>query len=252
MIGTTLFLMNFYFMFVSRSIQPALLASYFASIIVVILVYLLPESPKWLLSLDWEKEAINSFLTIGRYNKKEKVVLKRLKTADDRLDVPMSPKSAISTYALVEDSIFRHNLIICVMLWTGTTFSQYLASYTLKNLPGDFYMNLYASTSSEVAAIILSGIFAAEYNFKSTLMGGYVLAAVTGFLVAMGNGKYEYLYALAVLLSRFGVCITFNMNYVAVQRLFPSAILSTVFGITNVFARFITVFAPLIAERPDP
>ena len=42
------------------------------------------------------------------------------------------------------------------------------------------------------------------------------MAAVTGFFVAMGNGDYEYLYALAVLLSRFGVCITFNMNYVTV------------------------------------
>ena len=113
-------------------------------------------------------------------------------------------------------------------------------------------MNLYASTSSEVAAIILSGFIAGEYNFKSTLMGGYMLAAISGFFVAASNGDAEYLYALFVLLSRFGVCITFNMNYVAVQKLFPSVILSTVFGITNVFARFITVFAPLIAEMPEP
>ena len=164
----------------------------------------------------------------------------------------MTPRTAVSTYALFEDGVFRHNLIICTTLWTGTTFSQYLASYTLKNLPGDFYMNLYASTSSEVAAIILSGLIAGEYNFKNTLMFGYSLATISGFFVAASNGESEYLYALFVLLSRFGVCITFNMNYVAVQRLFPSAILSTVFGITNVFARFITVFAPLIAEKPEP
>ena len=142
--------------------------------------------------------------------------MKKLKSADSKEDLPMSPRTAISSYSLVNESTYRHNLIICTFLWTGTTFSQYLASYTLKNLPGDFYINLYASTSSEVAAIILSGFFAGEYNFKSTLMGGYALASVSGFFVAVCNGESEYLYALAVLLSRFGVCITFNMNYVAV------------------------------------
>ena len=60
------------------------------------------------------------------------------------------------------------------------------------------------------------------------------------------------LYAFFVLLSRFGICITFNMNYIATQRLFPSIVLSSVFGIANVFARFITILAPMIAEKPDP
>ena len=148
--------------------------------------------------------------------------------------------------------MLRYNVIICTILWTGTTFSQYLASYTLKNLPGDFYKNIYASTSSEVAAILLSGIFASQFNFKSTLIFGYVLAFVSGFFVTTNPFESETIFAFFVLLSRFGVCITFNMNYVAVQRLFPSVVLSTVFGITNVFARFITVLAPMIAERPEP
>ena len=42
------------------------------------------------------------------------------------------------------------------------------------------------------------------------------------------------------------------MNYIATQRLFPSVVLSSVFGIANVFARFITILAPYIAEKPDP
>ena len=66
------------------------------------------------------------------------------------------------------------------------------------------------------------------------------------------QGESELLYAFFVLLSRFGICITFNMNYIATQRLFPSVVLASVFGITNVFARFTTVLAPLIAEMPDP
>ena len=138
--------------------------------------------------------------------------------------------------------------MICTALWIGTTFSQYLASFTLKNLPGDFYMNLYASTISEGTAIVLSGVFASTYDFKATLISGYVLAFLAGAFVTANPTDSQMLFAFFVLLSRFGVCITFNMNYIAVQRLFPSAVLSTVFGVTNLFARFLTVLAPLVAE----
>ena len=101
------------------------------------------------------------------------------------------------------------------ILWTGTTFSQYLASYTLKNLQGDFYMNLYASTSSEVVAIILSGVIQNNFGFKNTLIIGFLLAALSGYAVTVSTGESQMLYAFFVLLSRFGICITFNMNYIA-------------------------------------
>ena len=111
---------------------------------------------------------------------------------------------------------------------------------------------MYASTSSEVLAIIASGIISNKIGFKKTLTFGYLLAAVSGVAVTTSSGDSELLYAFFVLLSRFGMCITFNMTYVATQRLFPSAILATVFGIVNVFARFTTVLAPMIAEMPKP
>ena len=128
-------------------------------------------------------------------------------------DLPLSPRSVFTQYS--SDSKLKLNLIICIFLWTGTTFCQYLASYTLKNLPGDFYKNLYASTASEVVAIICSGIISNKIGFKNTLIFGYALAFTSGWCVASSSGESEYLYAFFVLLSRFGICITFNMNYVA-------------------------------------
>ena len=113
-------------------------------------------------------------------------------------------------------------------------------------------MNMYASTASEVVAILISGVIQNQIGFKYTLLLGYAMAGVCGFVVTCSSGESELLYALFVLLSRFGICITFNMNYIATQRLFPSVVLATVFGITNVFARFTTVLAPLIAEKPEP
>ena len=89
----------------------------------------------------------------------------------------------------MNDSSLKLNLVIMTFLWTATTFSQYLASYTLKNLQGDFYMNLYASTSSEVVAIILSGVIQNNLGFKNTLIIGYFLAGISGFAVTKSSGE---------------------------------------------------------------
>ena len=82
-------------------------------------------------------------------------------------------------------------------------------------MPGDFYTNVYASTTSELIAIILSGAIQNKIGFKHTMLLGYFIAGVSGYAVSFSTNQPELIYALLVLLSRFGICITFNMCYIA-------------------------------------
>ena len=91
-----------------------------------------------------------------------------------------------------------------------------------------------------------------QIGFKNTLILGYVLAVVGGFLVTVSSGESEHLFALFLMLSQFGICITVNTNTIATLNLFPSAVLASVFGFKNTLARFITVLAPFAAELPSP
>ena len=57
---------------------------------------------------------------------------------------------------------------------------------------------------------------------------------------------------LFILGSKFGVSQAFNAAYIGNVKLFPPGILSTTFGICNMFSRVITILAPFLAElQPD-
>ena len=113
-------------------------------------------------------------------------------------------------------------------------------------------MNIYASSSQELVAILFSGVLERQIGFKSSLLFGYLLAGIFGALVSVSEGNSDTLYALFLMLSRFGYCITVNVNTIATLHLFPSSVLASVFGFKNTFARFTTVMAPLAAEFPSP
>ena len=78
MIGLTLFLMNFYFMFASSSFVPIFQVTVLVSIVIFIIVFIYPESPQWLISTGREDEAIESFRRIAQLNNKEEPVIKKL------------------------------------------------------------------------------------------------------------------------------------------------------------------------------
>ena len=52
--------------------------------------------------------------------------------------------------------------------------------------------------------------------------------------------------------SKFGISAAFNIVIIANPILFPPLFLATAFGITNTFARLVTVLAPYVAELNQP
>lgn len=55
-----------------------------------------------------------------------------------------------------------------------------------------------------------------------------------------------------VLLVRFGSSLNFTSCYIIQIDLFPTLFLGASFGICNVFARTVSIGAPLAAEIPEP
>lgn len=182
MIGAPFFLMNAYFMFLSNSISPILYAITAVNIIILAIVFTYPESPPWLLSIGREDEAIESFRRIAQLNSENEPSIKKLESSRNHNVAPVTPRSEV-----MKEPGIRMNLTLMTILWTGTTFSQYLTSYTLKNLPGDFYTNVYASTTSELIAIILSGAIQNKIGFKHTMLLGYFIAGVSGYAVSFST-----------------------------------------------------------------
>ena len=60
------------------------------------------------------------------------------------------------------------------------------------------------------------------------------------------------LYAFVLFLAKSGASLTFGYAYAIHIELFPSNFVVSTYGICNFFCRGLTIFAPFIAEVPNP
>ena len=82
-------------------------------------------------------------------------------------------------------------------------------------------------------------------------MGSFTIA-LTGSLLYIFLGKsYPDAVPFMLLLGKFGLSGAFNLVYIA-NSIFPTIYSTTTIGICSIFARAATIFAPMMAELPDP
>ncbi len=60
------------------------------------------------------------------------------------------------------------------------------------------------------------------------------------------------LYAFVLFLAKSGASLTFGYAYAIHIELFPSNFIVSSYGICNFFCRGLTIFAPFVAEVPNP
>jgi hypothetical protein len=60
------------------------------------------------------------------------------------------------------------------------------------------------------------------------------------------------LYAFVLFLAKSGASLSFGFAYAIHIDLFPNHFLISSYGICNLFCRGLTIFAPIVAEIPDP
>ena len=54
------------------------------------------------------------------------------------------------------------------------------------------------------------------------------------------------------MLTNLGVVIAFDVAYLINAQLFPTILLSTVYGVCNIMGRSISIFSPIVAKLPHP
>lgn len=79
---------------------------------------------------------------------------------------------------------------------------------------------------------------------------GFTAAVLMSFFDS--NTSHLLLYSLILLLAKAGAELAFGFCFVIHTELFPTSFLVTSYGICNVFCRCITMFAPIVAEIPNP
>jgi len=79
MMNATIFGMILYFMYASKSFEPAFNVGMVVVTSMFFVTFMIPESPKWLLSTGREIESIQAFKNIASLNNKTEPMITKLK-----------------------------------------------------------------------------------------------------------------------------------------------------------------------------
>jgi len=121
----------------------------------------------------------------------------------------------------------------------------------MKYVGGDIFVNNSVSCIAELTADVLSVLFMTKIGTKLSFIGSFTLAAIGGLCIQFCD-QDGIAIAVFVMIAKFGISFAFNCTYLATPQFFPTEILSTVFGVVNVFARFTTILSPVLAEVKRP
>ena len=150
--------------------------------------------------------------------------------------------------------IKRHliNLILMVYFWIASSFSLYLVKYSIKNLPGDFFMNNLITGVSDVPVAILGGYLYHKFGLRIVLFSFFLIALFGGILLIILSESNQSLVPIMIAFAKGGVKVTFDICYLGNSFLFPAIFAGTAFGFCNAGAKISTILSPLIAEVDPP
>ena len=124
--------------------------------------------------------------------------------------------------------------------------------FLLKYIPGNIFVNSLASSLSELVATLLGGVLYKYAGIKLSFIICFAVALLGGlFLLFLGVNDVKWI-PIFIALGKGGISASFVIVYVATVELFPVLFAATAMGICNFFARFLTIFAPDVAEMSPP
>lgn len=154
---------------------------------------------------------------------------------------------------IFSDRLLIWNLTMMILVWVASSFTFFLLSFLVKYMPGDIYFNSIISGLS-CSVMLVEGFIQDKMGSKGGMIASLSLACLaTLTLCLFVHGTDQILlYAFIVFLAKTGGSLAFGFAYAIHIEIFPSHFVISTFGICNFFCRGLTIFAPIVAEVPNP
>jgi OCT family organic cation transporter-like MFS transporter 4/5 len=222
--GSVSIIACFYFYFISKYWLWFEIFGFSTNVVVVVWLFWVPQSPKWLMSKKRYKEAKEVLKYIAMINNDGGMVKEQIEAKVEGMvlqgerEDPNSNNEEKRLNGSLKDliKIRRHviNLAILALVWTASAFNYYLINFLLKSIIGNVFLNTTVSSTSEMIAYIVGGIAYQKVGIHKTLMVAFTISCL-GSICLLIWGGYPNAVPFMIMAARFGVSATFNICYLA-------------------------------------
>ncbi|XP_020846799.1 solute carrier family 22 member 4 [Phascolarctos cinereus] len=230
------------FAYFIRDWRMLLLALTMPGVLCVPLWWVIPESPRWLISQGRLGEAEDIIQKAAKMNKVTAPVI----VFDPLEPQELTPLEQQKGYIL---DLFRtpHIAIMTIMslmLWMLVSIGYFGLSLNTPNLHGDVYLNCFLSAAIEVPAYVIAWMLLRNLPRRYIIAGTLFLGGGVLLFIQLVPTEYHFLSIALVMLGKFGITSAFSMLYVFTAELYPTLVRNMAVGATSMSSRVGSIIAP--------
>ena len=222
-----------------------------ASFIQLGLWFVLPESPRWLIASNRNKEASILITKAAKLNGKR--LSQKSGSSDMEIKSTFSEQKASETQSLDFKELFNPHLlkttIIMFLAWPIVTMGYYGITFGMAGLSKDLFMDFALSSLIEIPSyflvLILMDVIGRKPIFSFSLLFTGISCLIVGSLDK--EGDFSDLRRVLALVGKFFASGTFAIVYMYTAELYPTLIRSTAVGTCSFMARIGGIISPYIA-----
>lgn len=212
-----------------------------------IYLWILPESPRWLLSIHKTKKAVNIFETIAKWNKR-----KFTPYSEDEINVSTPTSRTVKLWKMFTIPILLKRTLISMISWTAINFVYYGLVLNVGNLSGSIYLNIFFNVATEIPGYILCVILLNRVGRKKLFTGFMLTSGLMGIaaIFPVLYASKDLRWILTVLSAFIRLCMAgcFGIVYLLTCELYPTIIRNASLGTISTFGKIGSIVSPYILK----
>ncbi|CAE1142013.1 SLC22A4_5 [Acanthosepion pharaonis] len=206
--------------------------------------WLLPESPRWLLTVKKEKEAEIIL------NKMAKVNNRNFSYKSDEIEISVVEDRTVRLWKIFTIPKLRKRTFILMFNWFVVSFAYYGMVLHTEHLSGNIFLNFLFGALVEIPAYLMCVVLLDRIGRKKLYIAFMAIGGICGIMIIFSlmytPGDFQRNKTSLALLSRLCITGSYGIIYLHTCELYPTCVRNGALGYLSTFATLGGTISPYI------
>ncbi|XP_046977704.1 organic cation transporter protein-like [Vanessa cardui] len=217
-------------------------------VFVMLYYYLIPESPRWLITMGQKERAIQILTHIAIKNKRPTNNISALVEGAVMESQTSSDKQHANYTDLFKTPKIRAYTLIIACVWMCCSHTFFGINQYIGRLQGNIYLNVMVSSVSLIPGLVLVVLASLYLRRKIAVITSFVVAGASLLIFIFIPADMRIVELSLAMIGQIGAYTAFVQVYLYSSEIFPTVVRNSAMGFASVFARFGGFIAPFVVN----